>query len=65
MNEQCRRHQAELRKVRAGAVQASRRMDEETMRELEEGAKRLQERMEEIAKDSEEISSNYAEEKRV
>ena len=63
LNEQIRRHQAELKEVQEEMEQAMKGKDEETRQELEEETKRLRERMEEIAKDSEGMTANYAVEK--
>ena len=63
LSEQIRRHQAELKAVQEGMMQALREKDEETREELEEERRRLQERMKELAKDSEGMGANYAAEK--
>ena len=63
LNEQIKRHQAELEKVREEMERALRTKDEETKRELEEEARRLEERMAEIAKDEEGMSAGYVAEK--
>ena len=63
LNEQMRRHQAELKEVQEEMAQALRAKDEETRRELAEARKKLRERMEETAKDSEGMTSGYAAEK--
>ena len=62
LNEQIRRHQAELKVVREEMMQASKR-DEETRRELEEETRKLQKQIEKIKKDSEGMAYNYAAEK--
>ena len=63
LNQQIRRHQAELKEVQEQMMQALKEKDEETRQELEEGTRKLQEQMENIKKDSEGMASNYAEEK--
>ena len=63
LNEQMRRHQAELKEVQEEMAQALRAKDEETRRELEDARKKLREHMEETAKDSEGMTSSYAAEK--
>ena len=63
LNEQTKRHQAELREVREEMQRALREKDEQTRRELEEEARRLQERMVEIARDERGMSAGYAAEK--
>ena len=63
LDEQMRRHQAELEVVREEMEQASKEKDEQTRRELEKETRKLQERMEKIKKDSEGMASNYATER--
>ena len=63
LNEQIRRHQAELRAVQEEMMQALQEKDEETRRELEEETRRLQEQMAKVRQDSEGMASNYAAEK--
>ena len=63
LNEQMRRHQAELKAVQEDMMQALKEKDEETRQELEEETKKLQEQMEKIKKDSEGMASNYSAEK--
>jgi hypothetical protein len=63
LNEQIRRHQAELKAVQEGLMQALKEKDEETRKELEEETKKLQGQMERIKKDSEGMASNYTAEK--
>ncbi|KAF9653408.1 P-loop containing nucleoside triphosphate hydrolase protein [Thelephora ganbajun] len=63
LNEQIRRHQAELKIVQEEMMQALKEKDEETRQELEEETRKLQEQMEKIKKDSEGMASNYAVEK--
>ena len=63
LNEQIRRHQAELKEVQEEMMQALKEKDEETGRELEEEARRLHERMVEIAKDEKGFAASYAAEK--
>ena len=63
LNEQIRRHQAELKEVQEQMMQALKEKDEETRQEMEEESRKLQEQMERIKKDSEGMASNYTEEK--
>ena len=63
LNEQIRRHQAELKAVQEGLMQALKEKDEETRKELEEETKKLQGQMERIKKDSDGMASNYTAEK--
>ena len=63
LNEQIRRHQAELKVVQGEMIQALKEKDEETRRELEEETKKLREQMEKIKKDSEGMASRYSAEK--
>lgn len=63
LNEQIRKHQAELREVQEGMLQALIEKDEDTGSELEEEARKLQERMEEITRELERMPANYATEK--
>jgi chromosome segregation ATPase len=63
LNEQIRRHQAELKAVQEDMMQALNEKDEETRQELEAETKKLQEQMERIKKDSEGMASNYSAEK--
>ena len=63
LNEQAKRHRAELEKVEKGVMQALREKDEETKQELEEQARTLQEQMVKIEKESREMAANYAAEK--
>ena len=63
LNEQIRRHQAELKTVQREMMQALKEKDEETRQELEEETRKLQEQMEKIKMDSEGMASNYAAEK--
>ena len=64
LNEQIRRHQAELREVREETKQALKENGEQTRQELEEEARRLQERMEAVTKKSRGMSTSYVAEKR-
>ena len=64
LNEQIRRHRAELKEVQEEMKQALRDKDEVARQELEEEKRRLQERMEEIAKDSKGMPVDYAAEKK-
>ena len=63
LNEQIRRHQAELKTIQEEMRQALKEKDEETKRELEEETRKLQEQMEKVKRDSEGMASNYAAEK--
>ena len=63
LNEQMRRHQAELKVVQEEMVQALKGKDEEARQELEEERRKLQEQMEKVKKDSEGMALNYATEK--
>ena len=63
LNEQRRRHQAELTKIQEGLEKALMRRDEEAREELEEERRKLQDRMEEIVKSSEGMNSDYAAER--
>ena len=63
LNEQIRRHEAELEEVRAEMEQALGEEDEELMQELQEEKRRLQELVEEIKRDSEGLAADYAVEK--
>ena len=63
LNEQMRRHQAELKTVQEEMERASKERDEETRRELEEERRKLEERVEKVKKDSEGIAASYAAEK--
>ena len=63
LNEQIKRHQAELEKVREEIERALRMKDEGTRGELEEEARRLEERMVKIAKDEKGMSAGYVAEK--
>ena len=63
LNEQIRRHQAELRDVREEMLEALKE-DEETRQELEEEARKLQEEMNKIRMDSDGMVSKYQEEKK-
>ena len=62
LNDQMRRHQAELREVQEGMGRAPR--DDRAQRELEEEKRRLQERMSEIKKDGVKMSRDYAVERK-
>ena len=64
LDEEIRRHQAELEEVQEEMKQAIEKKEEETRQELEEAMKELKEKMEGIKQDSERIASNYAAEKR-
>ena len=63
LNEQIRRHQAELKVVQGEMMQALKEKDEEVRQELEEETRKLQEQMEKIKQDSEGMASNYTAEK--
>ena len=64
LNEQIRRHQAELKTVQEEMMKALKEKDEETRQELEEETRKLQEQMDRMRMDSEGMASNYQEEKR-
>ena len=64
LNEQMRRHQAELKKVQEEMMQALERKDEQTRRELEEERKKMQEQIDKIKEDSEGMVENFATEKK-
>ena len=64
LDKQARRHRDELEKVRKAMLRALERKDEETRKELEEETGKLQKRIEKIEKDSREMASNYATEKK-
>ena len=63
LNEQAKRHRAELEKVEKGMMQALKEKDEETRQELEEHARTLREQMMKIEKNSKGMAANYAAEK--
>ena len=63
LNEQAKRHRAELEKVEKGLMQALKEKDDETKQELEEQAKTLREQMMKIEKESKGMAANYAAEK--
>ena len=63
LNEQIRRHQAEMKAVREEMMQALKEKDEEARKELEEETRKLQQQMENIKRDSEGMAANYAAEK--
>ena len=63
LNEQIKRHQAELKAVQEQMTQALKEKDEETRQEVEEETRKLQEQMEKIKEESEGVASRYAEEK--
>ena len=64
LNEQIRRHQAELKSIQEDMMKALKEKDEETRQELEEETRKLQEQMNKVRLDSEGMASNYQEEKR-
>jgi len=63
LNEQIKRHQAELKVIRGEIMQALKEKDEETRRELEEETRKLRGQMENIKRDSEGMASEYSAEK--
>jgi len=63
LNQQIRRHQAELKAVQEDMLRALEEKDEETRQELEDETRKLQEQMERIKADSEGMASNYSKEK--
>ena len=63
LNEQIRRHQAQLKTVQEEMMQALEEKDEETRQELEQETRKLQEQMEKIKAESEGMASNYSKEK--
>ena len=63
LDEQMRRHQAELKRVEGEMERVLKEKDEESMQELEEERRELQERMEKVKKDSDGMSSDYVLEK--
>lgn len=63
LNEQMRRHQAQLKAVQEEMEQAMEENDEETRQELEEERRKLQEQVEKTKNDSEGMVSRYAAEK--
>ena len=64
LNEQMRRHQAELKAVQEEMLQALNDKDEETRKELEEETRKLKEEMDRVRNDSAGMASNYQEEKK-
>jgi len=64
LNEQMRRHQAELKAVQEDMMKALKEKDEETRQELEEETRKLQEQMNKVKVDSEGMASNYDAEKK-
>jgi len=63
LNEQIRRHKAELKEVQEQMIQALKEKDEETRKDMEEETRRLQEQMKKAKEESEGMASNYAKEK--
>ena len=63
LNEQMRRHQAELKKVEEDMVQALKEKDEETLWELEAERRKMQGQMEKMKIESDGMSLDYAVEK--
>ena len=63
LNEQIRRHQAELKAIKGEMMQALEEKDGETRRELEEETKKLRGQMKKIKKDSKGMAFKYAAEK--
>ena len=64
LDDQIRRYQAELREVQEEMQRALRDRDDQAKLELEEETRRLRERVWEIKKDGEEMSGDYAAEKK-
>jgi len=64
LNEQIRRHQAELRVVQEEMMKALNDKDEETRQELEEETRKIQEQIDRVKTDSESMASRYEVEKR-
>ena len=64
LNEQIRRHQAELKAVQEEMMKALKEKDEETRQELEEETRKLHDQMNRMRMDSEGMASSYSEEKR-
>ena len=64
LNEQIRRHQAELKDIQEEMKQALEDKDEETRQEMEEAALELQEVMKKMRMDSDGMESKYQEEKK-
>lgn len=64
LNEQIRRHQAELKAVQEEMMKALDEKDEETRQELEQESRKLQEQMDAVRMDSQSMASNYQEEKK-
>ena len=64
LNEQIRRHQAELKEVQEEMMKALEEKDEVTRREMEEETRKLQEQMSKMRTESESMASNYLEEKK-
>ena len=62
LNEQIRRHQAELKAVQEEIMEALKEKDEQTRQELEEETRKLQEEMNRMRMDSEGMASSYSEE---
>ena len=63
LNEQIRRHRAELEDLQKEMAQALEKKDEQIRRELEEDRRKTEERVEKIRKDSEGMAAKYAAEK--
>jgi len=64
LNEQVRRHQAELEDVQAEMAKAVKEKDEETRQELAEGARKLQEQVSKMMVDWAGMTSGYVQEKK-
>ena len=60
LNDQIKRHEAELKEVQEEMVRALKRKDEEARQELEEDRRKMREEMDNIRKGSEEMASRYA-----
>ena len=63
LNEQIRRHRAELEDLQKEMAQALEKKDEQIRRELDEDRRKTEERVEKIKKDSEGMAAKYAAEK--
>ena len=64
LNEQIRRHRAELNAMREEMMQALKDKDEETRKELEEETRKVREQLNRMREDSERMASAYEEERR-
>jgi hypothetical protein len=64
LNEQIRRHQAELKAIQEGVMQVPKDKDKETRKELEEENRKLKEEVVKMMNDSSGMAARYQEEKR-